>query len=96
MNDTRSMNGTMNNTNGTRGGGRGSRNSTSPADFAIGDEIIVVEVVLFTFATLIFLARFYVRARIIKAIGVDDWIMLVAQVKQSFGSQLSATFPSGT
>lgn len=47
----------------------------------IGPAIIESMWILMFAASLVMIARFYVRARLIKKIALDDWVMLFAYVR---------------
>lgn len=45
-----------------------------------GPEIVAVDIVFCALAVLVVLLRCFTRARLVKAFGLDDWLMIVAAV----------------
>jgi hypothetical protein len=54
-----------------------------PPDVNLGPGLLQSIWIEMAICTMVLLARFYTRARIVKKIAPDDWVMLIASVSTS-------------
>ena len=59
-------------------------------DRNIGGRLVVLQSILISFATLLIALRLYVRSRIIRALGLDDFFIVLALVRKKTMETTSA------